>query len=335
MTAAVTPLSKSFDEPTGASAVFSSVAMSSALIREPSTARSTGRERPGRTCHPLDVTQAHRSELLRSRIALVENLRSHAERPRIGPEGYSADFQVCLPYRGLFVWHVGDDDVVSDANQVLFVSGGESFHLSEPVPGGYGELILTPDPELLAELAGTATNRLTFHPLFRRRRRRADQCLQFLRARFFHRAGIGGWDGLAAEELVIALLRSALHAETPAREPRRATRRLIRRTKEFVEANLSDPIRLNDVASSVGASPAYLTHVFRRFEGLPLHRYVLESRLARALVELPHADDLTKLALDLGFSSHSHFTAAFRRAFGVTPSEFRASTRLRPQRRIA
>lgn len=309
--------------------------MSSALIREPSTARSTGRERSGGICRPLDGTRAHRSELLRSRIALVENLRSHAERPRTGPEGFSADFQVCLPYRGLFVWHVGGDDVVSDANQVLFVSERETYRLSEPVPGGYGELILTPDAELLAELAGTAADRLTSHPLFRRRRRRADPGLQFLRARFLHRAGDGGWDGLAAEELVVALLRSALDAETPAREPRRATRRLIRRTKEFLEVNLSDPIRLSDVATSVGASPAYLTHVFRRFEGLPLHRYVLQARLARALVELPHADDLTALALDLGFSSHSHFTAAFRRAFGVTPSEFRASTRLRPERRIA
>ena len=87
----------------------------------------------------------------------------------------------------------------------------------------------------------------------------------------------------------VALLRSALDAETPAHEPSRATRRLIGRTKEFVEEKLSDPIRLSDVASSVGASPAYLTDVFRRFEGLPLHRYVLQARLARALVELPHA----------------------------------------------
>jgi AraC-like DNA-binding protein len=46
--------------------------------------------------------------------------------------------------------------------------------------------------------------------------------------------------------------------------------------------------------------------------------------LARALAELPHADDLTALALDLGFSSHSHFSAVFRRTFGLTPSRFSA-----------
>jgi AraC family transcriptional regulator len=282
-----------------------------------------------------EAARARRSALLGSRVALVEDLSCHSERPRTGGEGYSAEFQVCLPYRGLFVWHVGGDEVVSDANQVLFVSGGESFRLREPLSGGYAELIVTPNPELLAVLGGTAPDRLSSHPLFRSRRRSADQALQFLRARFLHLARNGGWDPLAAEEQIVALLRCALAAETPACEPSRATRMLIGRTKEFVEANLSDPIRLSDVASSVRASPAYLTHVFRRFEGIPLHRYVLQARLARALVELPHADDLTTLALDLGFSSHSHFTAAFRRAFGSTPSEFRASTRIRRERRIA
>jgi AraC family transcriptional regulator len=286
-------------------------------------------------CDPRDGKRTYRSSLLQSRIALVENLRCHGERARTSPEGYSAEFQVCLPYRGLFVWHVAGDEVVSDANQVLFVSSGESFRLSEPLTGGYAELIVTPSPELLAEIAETAAERVRFHPLFRRRRRRADPSLQLLRARFLHLSSNGGWDELAAEELTVALLRSALEADAPFREPRLATRRLIGRTKEFVEEHLSDPIRLSDVACSVGASPAYLTDVFRRFEGVPLHRYVLQARLARALVELPHADDLTALALDLGFSSHSHFTAAFRRAFGTTPSEFRASTGSRRERRIA
>jgi AraC-like DNA-binding protein len=54
-----------------------------------------------------------------------------------------------------------------------------------------------------------------------------------------------------------------------------------------------------------------------------------QLRLARALFQLPDADDLTTLALDVGFSSHSHFTLAFRRAFGCTPSQFRSRARSR------
>jgi hypothetical protein len=56
-----------------------------------------------------------------------------------------------------------------------------------------------------------------------------------------------------------------------------------------------------------GRVTSVLTTAFRRTEGVPLHRYLTQLRLAQALVELPHASDLTALALDLGFSSHSHF----------------------------
>jgi AraC-like DNA-binding protein len=232
-----------------------------------------------------------------------------------------------LPYRGLFVWNVGNDEVVGDANQVLFVTAGESYHLSQPVSSEYAELIFTPEQALLAELAGGHDSFVSLHPLFRRRSRRADLGLQHQRTCFLHRALRPDWSGLAAEECAIDLLRSALQSNVGSRAPGRRTRRLIGRTKEFLEANLANPIRLADVAGAVGASPAYLTDVFRRAEGVPLHRYLTQLRLARALVELHHVRDLTTLSLDLGFSSHSHFTAVFRRAFGCTPSQFRRSAR--------
>lgn len=268
-----------------------------------------------------------RTQLLSSNVGLVEDLWCSGVRRRKTPEDFSPHFQVCLPYRGLFVWHVGADEVVGDANQVLFVSGGESYHISQPLSGDYAELVITSDAETFAELAHASESCLSFHPLFRRRSRRAELGLQSLRARFLHAARHSSGDGLAAEELLISLLRSALETETASCEASRPTRRLIGRTKEFLEAHLSSPIRLADVARAVGASPAYLTDVFRRVEGAPLHRYLTQLRLARALVELPRADDLTTLALGLGFSSHSHFTVTFRRAFGCTPSEYRASTR--------
>jgi AraC-like DNA-binding protein len=75
----------------------------------------------------------------------------------------------------------------------------------------------------------------------------------------------------------------------------------------------------------VGVSPVYLTQAFKRVEDVPLYRYHLRLRLARALDLLADYDDLTDLALDLGFTSHSHFTAAFRKVYGVTPSAFQRS----------
>ena len=271
---------------------------------------------------------ALRSRLQGSAVGLVENLCAAPSHPGISPESYSPDFQVCFPYRGLFVWHVNGDDVVGDPNQVLFVSGGEPYRISTSRATGYSELILTPAFEVLAELTKTSSRgRLARHALFRRRSRRADLRVQRLRACFLHRAAGGNLDDLSADEHVVTLLCAALEVEATGAEPGWRTRRLIRRTKEFLEAHSSAPLRLCDVARAAGASPAYLTDVFRRVEGVPLHRYLVQLRLARALEELPHANDLSALAFDLGFSSHSHFSAAFRGAFGSTPSEFRASMR--------
>jgi AraC family transcriptional regulator len=84
----------------------------------------------------------------------------------------------------------------------------------------------------------------------------------------------------------------------------------------------------------VGASPVYLTQVFRDLEGVPLYRYPGQLRLAQALARIPDADDLGALALELGFASHSQFTARFRAAYGVTPAQLRAaaSGRAAPRR---
>jgi AraC family transcriptional regulator len=267
-----------------------------------------------------------RTQLMDLAVSLVEDYQR--DRHEKTPEGFCEVYQVCLPYKGLGVWHVGHDDVVADANQVLFVRGGESYRLSGPVAGGYAELIITPAIELLSEIIGAGSSTLFDHPLFRNRCGLASPRLQSFRARFLHWAApaADGYD-LEAEELVIALLRVATQREPASQPCGAATARLVKRTKYYLEQHLADQIRLVDVGRAVGASPAYLTDTFRRVEGLSLHRYLTQLRLARALAELPHANDLTALALNTGFSSHSHFTAAFRRAFGCTPSQFRLTTR--------
>ena len=80
---------------------------------------------------------------------------------------------------------------------------------------------------------------------------------------------------------------------------------------------------LEEIAAEVNASPFNFARMFNHQTGMPLHRYLTQLRLRAALERLGEADDITSLALDLGFSSHSHFTDVFRREFGKTPSEFR------------
>ena len=93
----------------------------------------------------------------------------------------------------------------------------------------------------------------------------------------------------------------------------------------MLTGNLARRWTLAEIAAEVGCSPVYLTQVFRQVEGVPLYRYQLRLRLARALDLLGDYDDLTELGLELGFSSHSHFSAAFRELYGRSPSAFRQS----------
>jgi AraC family transcriptional regulator len=261
-----------------------------------------------------------RVSLLNSSIGLVEDVaptRAHQN------GGFSPDFQVALPYRGVFIWHVAGDSVIGDSGHVLFVTAGEPYRVLMAHDAGYRELIITPSIALLAELTALRESTLSKHPMFRHRSRNASRQLSILRTRLLRCAmAIDERDQLSTEEATIDLLRAAfdLRADDSIAF---STRRLIRRTKEFVNAMASERFQLRDIADAVGASPMYISHMFHRLEGMTLHEYVKRLRLTRALQDLPHADDLTTLAIDAGFSSHSHFTAVFRRTFGLTPSQFR------------
>jgi AraC-like DNA-binding protein len=104
-----------------------------------------------------------------------------------------------------------------------------------------------------------------------------------------------------------------------------AKRRLVGRIKLLLASDRSRRWTLAEIAADIGGSPVYLTQAFQQVEGLPLYRYQLHLRLARALDLITAYDDMSALALDLGFSSHSHFSAAFKRTYGRSPSAFRQS----------
>jgi AraC-like DNA-binding protein len=83
------------------------------------------------------------------------------------------------------------------------------------------------------------------------------------------------------------------------------------------EANES----LRALAGAIGRSPFHLCRAFRRHTGQSINEYKHSLRLRLALESL-EAGDIADLALRLGYATHSHFTSAFRRRFGITPSQY-------------
>ena len=117
-------------------------------------------------------------------------------------------------------------------------------------------------------------------------------------------------------------------AEIPPLEGATTQQKLVAHAKRYIAERPGTRARLADVGRALGVSPVYLTEVFRQVEGVPFYRYMLRKRLERAVRLLPtYPSDLSTLALELDFSSHSHFTTAFHQAFGCTPVEFRERAR--------
>lgn len=245
-------------------------------------------------------------------------------------EECSSHTHLVFPYRGVYMRHLGRDDAVAEANQVLFFNRDEGYRISHPVAGGDACLVLALDEPWLRELVPRNRIRDGSTLAFRRQRLRIDPRAQVLVALLRHSLERAAAEPLEAETLALTLLRRAVGERTShAAGASVGRQKLVDRAKLVLGSDPSRRWTLAEIATEVGVSPVYLTQVFRQVEAMPLYRYQLSLRLARALDLLGEYDDLTRLGADLGFSSHSHFSAAFRQAYGRTPAEFQRSVHAR------
>ncbi|MES2895375.1 MAG: helix-turn-helix domain-containing protein [Pseudomonadota bacterium] len=262
--------------------------------------------------------------LLKTPTVSVRDICCQGRCRRRSAEECASATELVFPYRGVYARHLGADQAIAEANQVLFFNADEGYRVSHPVAGGDACLSLAIDEGLLRELAPKALLRDGAALAFRRQRLRIDPRAQVLIALLRHGLRQGSAEPLEAESLALTLAQRALGPRTTHAAGASPGRQKLADRVKLVLAG--DPARrwtLADIAAEVGGSPVYLTQVFQQVEGLPLYRYQMRLRLARALNLLPQYDDLTALGLDLGFSSHSHFSAAFRETYGRSPSAFR------------
>ena len=268
--------------------------------------------------------------LLDTATASVRDVVCRGECRHQSPAECAQSTFLVFPYRGVYVRHVGRHESVAEGNQVVLFNKGEDYRISHPVEGGDACLSVGVAEHWLEELAPKDEMHGSDELAFRRQRRRIDARTQALVATLRYSLDRHVAETLEAESLTLTLIRRALGERTS-----HTTRGSIGRQKLVDRAKLllsSAPARrwtLGDIGTAIGVSPVYLTQVFQQVEGMPLYRYQLRLRLARALDLLGRYEDLTTLSMDLGFSSHSHFSSAFRQTYGRTPAEFQRSVRLR------
>ncbi len=134
-------------------------------------------------------------------------------------------------------------------------------------------------------------------------------------------------DPLILESLVMDIVSDIGHAmkKPPNNDSiKPAHRQLVQRIKQQIHDHLFEPHSLHKLAQAVHSSPYHVCRVFKQVTHLGIHRYKNQLRLKWAYqIIAAGQQELSRVALDAGFSSHSHFTHQFRQYFGMTPKQLK------------
>jgi AraC family transcriptional regulator len=232
---------------------------------------------------------------------------------------------VVLPFSGLFSKHDAPGrHVIGTPSHAVFIAADTPYRIG--FPGGIGDRALifrfgeALAPEELDPHGGGTV--LASHGLL-------PANAMMLRNLLWARLERSAADEFQVEALGLDLLSMSLASmRTRSSRLRRSAlaqrMRAVERVKEAVALAPADKWTVAKLAKVANLSPFHLCHVFRLMVGTSLYDYVLRERLAHTLdAVLDRGSDLTAIALDAGFASHSHFTARFRNFFGCTPAALR------------
>lgn len=259
---------------------------------------------------------------------------------RGGPaaEEYVDSHKIVLLRRGVFCKHVGRQSLTADVNQAVFFAKGSTYRVSHPIDCGDRGTVFTLAPQVLNDML------CDFDPAYADQ---PDQPFPFVSGpcdsgvfwshrqllRRLEAANARPLDPMWTDETALQMMTEILAAAferygKPQKRRRSGTvvdhADRAEAAKSYLACRMGERITLDDVAHSVHTSPFHLTRIFRQHTGVPVHRYLTQLRLRASLERLADGmKDLTALALELGYSSHSHFTDTFRREFGRTPSDVR------------
>ena len=272
----------------------------------------------------MQANTIHRTLFENERLVLGELWCPPESRCWHGLNSVSAAPHVIFPRTPVTIRQLGREPVVCDRNHVLFFNPGQRFFRSLRSRDGDRSYYVELAPELMFNLARLTSFPFAFGP--------CDPSVFLLQRLAVRHLREPNFDPLLVEEsvtktigLTLERARTFHDLRAKSREATRAAHReIVDQTKELLAARFRERLTMGEIAGAIGVSRFHLSRVFRSSTGFSLHGYRNQLRLRAALERIADSQArLPALASELGFSSHSHFTAAFRESFGVAPSELR------------
>lgn len=222
---------------------------------------------------------------------------------------WSADFRVAatsvlLPLTHCFACQLGTQRFICDPTSALWLTPNSPYRLRRPWARQRSSLISFAED---TTSPGRAAVSLSTHAALLR-------CQRRLLA--------GTVEALQVEEALVDLVQTRKLGDSPVES---ITHPAVERAREHIAAAPERADTLADIAAAAHCSPFHLARTFRLSTGHSLHAYRTRLRMGMALLRIQDGEqNLSELAHDLGYSSHSHFSSVFRRHFGLNPRQVRS-----------
>ena len=238
---------------------------------------------------------------------------------------------VVFPRRGVWIRQAGSRPVAADPAIATIYNRGRKYDRAAISADGDRSDWFEMAPDVAVAMARELDPAAPDEPerAFRFETAPTSHDLYLRQRRLFLAVSRGQLEPLAVEEAVLALVETVLRraaGQTAGRRPplSSARRDLVEQAKAELSRDIAAPTDLGELSRRLGASASHICRVFLQGTGHTLHHYRVGLRLRAALerLEAP-GGDLSRLAAELGFSSHSHFTAVLRRQWGAIPTQYR------------
>ena len=283
---------------------------------------------------PLPQPEYDRT-LFTSTLVKIGKFRCPSSHPDFKEPATTESYCFAFPRSASWIEHESGGRYLADPTVIPLHNPGRRFWRRPIRPEGHHSDWFAVQRLLLEEMVGRHEPAATRSPVLFRFSAVRSQPRMYVAQRqvFRHVVTDAQPDQLFVESTVLDFMSSVLDsAYNTARSElsHRHSRSLADDAREHLHQTFRSSQGLAELAATLGCSPYHLCRVFVRETGWTIHQYRSQLRLRRSLDLLASGADILEAALYLGYSGHSHFTEAFHRAFGITPSQFKTVSRARP-----
>jgi len=267
----------------------------------------------------------------------IGQFRREPKHPNFGGPHQIGGVLLVFPRTSVTITHAGKDPVVADPNVVMFYNHGQVYSRSKLSEKGDLCEWFGFDPGLVADAIRPFDAHVDDRPLqpFRVSHGPSDATSYVLqRLVVNHILGNQGLDQLFIEESILRILKRVIENNyrqrglLPSKSNVFAEKKIVDGVQKMLITRFEQTLSLEEIATQLNYSPFHLCRLFHKHTGRTIHQYLTQLRLRTSLEYVTQANiDLSSLALKVGFASHSHFTAAFRKTFGTPPSKLRNPSR--------